>query len=160
MSNYYTVDEIIGRRKKNGKFEYLIKWKGYSVSESTWEPVENLNYIKDLINEYNNALLKKRKKSSENNTNTNTITLDESESGNNNYKKDNNNTFIEYPYYTVNSAYRRILGMCNENGTLYANVEIKNGDEKIKKKKIKVDELKKINPWILIEFYESKAKFV
>ena len=28
-NDFYTVDEILDRRKVNGKYEYLIKWKGF-----------------------------------------------------------------------------------------------------------------------------------
>ena len=42
----YEVEKIIGK-KVNGNFkEYLIKWKGYSEDESTWEPESNLENAK------------------------------------------------------------------------------------------------------------------
>ena len=38
-SNEYEIERILGhRRKKDGKCVYLVKWKGYSYEESTWEP--------------------------------------------------------------------------------------------------------------------------
>ena len=55
MSNNYTVEEVIGRRKKKGKYEYLIKWKDYSINESTWEPMDNLYFIKELVDEYDKS---------------------------------------------------------------------------------------------------------
>jgi len=39
----YTVDRILADRRRYGKVQYLIKWKGYSeLHDSTWEPKENL----------------------------------------------------------------------------------------------------------------------
>jgi hypothetical protein len=35
--------------KKQGKREFLIRWKGFPSSADTWEPEENLNCT-DLIN--------------------------------------------------------------------------------------------------------------
>ena len=58
----WEVESIIGERKikkeKNKslkKTEYLIKWVGYD--QPTWEPIENLDNCKKLLNEY----LKKQK---------------------------------------------------------------------------------------------------
>ena len=39
----YEVEAIVGRRNNGGRVEYLIKWKGYSDEENTWEPESNLN---------------------------------------------------------------------------------------------------------------------
>ena len=57
---FYEVEEILDRKKVKGKFQYLIKWKGYRLSESTWEPVSHLQYMKDSVIQFN-ALLDKAK---------------------------------------------------------------------------------------------------
>ena len=42
-ADVYTVDQIL-RAKGSGKARrYHIKWKDYDVSESTWEPAENVH---------------------------------------------------------------------------------------------------------------------
>ena len=47
----YEVQNIINIRKKNGKCQYLVRWKGYSASKDSWEPAENLN-CNNLIDMY------------------------------------------------------------------------------------------------------------
>ena len=58
----YTVEKILDRRKINGQFEYKIKWEGYAMNESTWEPMKNLETIKELVEEYNRTHPKTEKK--------------------------------------------------------------------------------------------------
>ena len=38
----YEVERILGKKIISGTAHYLIKWKGYDTSESTWEPKQNL----------------------------------------------------------------------------------------------------------------------
>ncbi|CAG5123179.1 unnamed protein product, partial [Candidula unifasciata] len=38
----FQADYIQKKRNRRGKVEYLVKWKGYSVKQSTWEPTENI----------------------------------------------------------------------------------------------------------------------
>ena len=38
----YHIDEIIEKRTRRGKVEYLIHWKGQGELERTWEPGENI----------------------------------------------------------------------------------------------------------------------
>ena len=50
--NFYEVEKILNRRKVRGKFQYLIKWKGYSMNECTWEPLSNLENIKYFVDKF------------------------------------------------------------------------------------------------------------
>ena len=52
---YYNIEKILDRRKVNGKFEYKIKWEGYPMNQSTWEPMKNLETAKELVEEYNQS---------------------------------------------------------------------------------------------------------
>jgi hypothetical protein len=45
----WEVEEIKGERVRQGRAEYLTKWKGYDDVESTWEPEENLCNSPDLL---------------------------------------------------------------------------------------------------------------
>ena len=48
----YEVEKIKDKRIINDKIEYLIKWKGYSDFENSWEPIENMSNAKEIILEY------------------------------------------------------------------------------------------------------------
>jgi hypothetical protein len=34
----YVVDRIVSQRKKNGRMEYKVRWRGYNSQSDTWEP--------------------------------------------------------------------------------------------------------------------------
>ena len=50
----FIVEKILDKRNaKKGKVEYLIKWKNYDNPEdNTWEPVDNIDGYKNLIEAY------------------------------------------------------------------------------------------------------------
>lgn len=52
----YEVEEILDKEeRKRGKgisIKYLVKWKGYPLSDATWEPLSNLENAKEAIKEY------------------------------------------------------------------------------------------------------------
>lgn len=65
----FEVEEIKDKRLKNGRIEYLIKWVNYKDEESTWEPIENLENSKELLEAFekkiktNNLKIKNNTKS-------------------------------------------------------------------------------------------------
>lgn len=50
----WLVEEILDKKTQGGKILYKVKWQGYTVDEATWEPAENVVYIKELIEDFEN----------------------------------------------------------------------------------------------------------
>ena len=45
----YEPQEILNQRIRKGAVQYLVKWQGYSVEESTWELHDNIASSKIVI---------------------------------------------------------------------------------------------------------------
>ena len=172
----YEVETILDKRTVRGKTEYLIKWKGYSTGESTWEPLANLRNIKEIIQKYELKFGKKKKEK------TKVITLDDDSKENKNIQnqfigkktnrpkkeviinleekeeKDNsieNNSTL----YKIDESLNKVLAVKKDENNLVAIVRKLHKNGEVTKELIITDKLKKLNPWILIEYYESKIKF-
>ena len=42
----------MNKQEKRGKTKYLVKWKGYTAEENTWEGLENLKNARRKIEEF------------------------------------------------------------------------------------------------------------
>jgi len=49
----YEVEKIIGKRMRCGETRYRVKWAGWPENECTWEPLENLQNVLDLVYKFN-----------------------------------------------------------------------------------------------------------
>lgn len=63
--DFYEVEEIVGKKTNKGKTLYQVKWVGYSSDQNTWEPLENLENVLNLVEEFENLneSMKRKKKS-------------------------------------------------------------------------------------------------
>ena len=43
-----------------GKPKYLVRWKGYTAEEDTWERLENLGNTMDLVENFEKEIRKKK----------------------------------------------------------------------------------------------------
>ena len=48
----FEVEAILDSKIMRNKLYYLVDWLGYSPSDRTWEPVENLNNASELVAEF------------------------------------------------------------------------------------------------------------
>ena len=48
----WEVEKILNKKKMRGVEKYLIRWKGFTVEEDTWERRENLKNAEELIEEF------------------------------------------------------------------------------------------------------------
>ena len=184
---FYNIEKILDRRKVNGKFEYKIKWEGYPMSQSTWEPMKNLETAKELVEEYNrshsflnqpkavkqknpekdNTFIHKKKNREKEvkveNEKTKELTQIEKlpENGANirdDLKPDINENGYEKKY-TIDDSLKNVITVKQQNQKLMAVVEKMELNGDMTKTYIPTEDLRKTNPWILLDFYESKIKF-
>ncbi len=168
-NNLYEVEKILSRRVNNGKLQYKIKWKNYPINQSTWEPMENLTTVKEMLEDFDIKLaqeefdkkqkiieMKKEKiiKLKEEEENEETKEDDSKEIGSEENKK----------VYYIDEGLIRVVKVKKTNGKLIAIVDKKekNGqyEKVIQKYMCSTKELRVKNPWILIDFYESKMKIL
>ena len=48
----YIVEKILEKKKEGNRVKYLVKWDGYPIEQSTWEPEENLESVQTLLDEF------------------------------------------------------------------------------------------------------------
>ena len=48
----YEVERLLDRRGTGKNRHYLVKWTGYPIWDTTWEPLDHLNHAKRLISDY------------------------------------------------------------------------------------------------------------
>jgi len=48
----YEIEAITNHKKWGRGYQYLVKWKGYSISDNTWEPPSNLKNAREILNDY------------------------------------------------------------------------------------------------------------
>ena len=58
----YEVEKILEKRVvKKGKIEYLVKWKNFEEpADYTWEPTNNLEAVRDLVDKFEKDLEAKK----------------------------------------------------------------------------------------------------
>ena len=48
----WEVEEIKDSHYSRGQLQYLVHWKGFDVSEDTWEPAKHLTHATELVTEF------------------------------------------------------------------------------------------------------------
>ena len=48
----FEVEQVLQKRKFGRETKYLIKWKGWTDSHNTWEPLEHLNNCHELLQQF------------------------------------------------------------------------------------------------------------
>lgn len=142
----YIVESILEKRIKFGKVEYFLKWKGFSDSENTWEPVENLD-CPELIEAFEVQLAEnsspKRKSELDQNLNKkkkiNTIDINEKE--------------MQPRGFERNLIAEKILGATDSKGELMFLMKWKNsGEADLVPSRIANAKC----PQVVIKFYEER----
>ncbi|KAG5033591.1 hypothetical protein JHK87_008501 [Glycine soja] len=53
---FYEIETIRRKRLRKGQLQYLIKWRGWPETANTWEPLENLQSVPDLVDAFEDSL--------------------------------------------------------------------------------------------------------
>jgi len=187
----YNVEKILDRRKsKNNKLLYKIKWEGYPMNQCTWEPLENLSTVSELVEEYdkNHPMKQNKKGKSKNNLLGQKKELPPEEKKemikiidkkpeviqeeekiekipflDEEHQSQQNYTIIPpseiCQKYKIDDSLKRVKTVRKKNEKLMAVIEKMKDNGDLEEIEMETMRLKTVNPWILLDFYESKIKF-
>ena len=186
----YNVEKILDRRKVKNKLLYKIKWEGYPMNQCTWEPLENLTTVIELVEEYdkshpmkqnkkvkskNNLLGQKKELPPEEKKEIIKIIdkkpevtpeeekiekipfLDEEHQSQQNYTIIPPSEICQK--YKIDDSLKRVKTVRKKNDKLMAVIEKMKDNGDLEEIEMETIRLKTVNPWILLDFYESKIKF-
>ena len=189
----YNVEKILDRRKAKNKLLYKIKWEGYPMNQCTWEPLENLSTVLELVEEYdrshpmkqnkkakpkNNLLGQKKELPTEEKKEIIKIIdkkpevsqeeekiekiekipfLDEEHQSQQNYTIIPPSEICQK--YKIDDSLKRVKTVRKKNDKLMAVIEKMKDNGDLEEIEMETIRLKTVNPWILLDFYESKIKF-
>lgn len=142
----YEVEKIIDKKNDGDTVKYLVKWEGYPISESTWEPISNLKNVLDLIEEYEKRLGVETKKSRPGSKKPKPSPVEESSIG-------------SFEYGDVPQSVQTVRRL--DDGILICLVrwKVRTDGNQPEDSFVSADEIKNYDWRLLMNFYESRLKF-
>ncbi|XP_067316381.1 chromobox protein homolog 1a isoform X2 [Pseudorasbora parva] len=146
----YVVEKVLDRRVVKGRVEFLLKWKGFSDEDNTWEPEDNLD-CPDLIAEY----LLKHKPASDEKKETSGKRKGESDTdaGEDSRPKKRKDEQDKPRGFSRGLDPERIIGATDSSGELMFLMKWKNSDEA---DLVPAKEANVKCPQVVISFYEER----
>ncbi|KAK5855675.1 hypothetical protein PBY51_007333 [Eleginops maclovinus] len=144
----YVVEKVLDRRVVKGRVEFLLKWKGFSEEDNTWEPQDNLD-CPDLIAEYMQKHKEKEEKKKEGKRKVTSEASGDSEERVSKKKKEEEKA----RGFGRGLQPERIIGATDSSGELMFLMKWKNSDEA---DLVPAKEANVKCPQVVISFYEER----
>lgn len=176
---YYNVEKILDKMTTTkGVVKYKIKWEGWPESKCTWEPLENLESVQDMVAEFEEQLANKTMKINDTRTETYSAKLRQSrskemqvESEDKEHQHDNESKGVskitelpEEGHLKYKDRPRRIVSMkfeIEQNKTWFLIEWGPREDGRVPKASYMSNEdFKTYDPVYLLEFYETKMVYL
>lgn len=143
----YEVDRIVDDRVEDNEKQYLIRWKGFTAEDDTWEPVTNLD-CPEIIEGYEENKRKKKELKKQRKSDANTIKQENAPVKKK--KKDDDN---EPKGFARGLNPEKIIGATDETGQLMFLMKWENAElaDLVPSKEANVK-----CPQIVIQFYEER----
>ncbi|XP_061605891.1 chromobox protein homolog 1-like [Phyllopteryx taeniolatus] len=145
----YVVEKVLERRVVKGKVEFLLKWKGFSNEDNTWEPEDNLD-CPDLIAEFMRKYKEKEEKKKEGKRKASNEAAGAPEDRTSKKKKDEGE---KVRGFGRGLQPERIIGATDSSGELMFLMKWKNSDEA---DLVPAKEANVTCPQVVISFYEER----
>ena len=163
---YYDIEKILGKKIMKGEIHYKIKWKGFKMNQCTWEPEKNVINASYAINEFERILqkrIKKKKVLYKSNINKEKELEKEQDKKSdmvNGNEENSTKKEIKEIIHKVDKSFTKVINVRRSSNRLMVLVDKEKENGEIVKAYISTEELGRINPWILLDYYESKIKFI
>ena len=161
----YVVEKILDKRIYKNQTQYLIKWDGYPENQSTWEPKDNLNNAKLWVNKFEKMRLKtlgysKEKAVSELGNNNNIYFVEEREKAEIAISKSLEENIMEAQVNNDNPIKICSAEIIDKDLCFLVEWEVRSDGIKPESSFLYNNFIKEFYPLLLIEFYETKVKFI